>query len=55
MDPMFERIAIVGVGMLGGSLALGCKKQGISKIVSGYGRNRERIQEAQRRGIVAVT
>ncbi len=52
MSPLFNRIAIVGVGLLGGSLALACKEQEVARTVIGYGRRKERIQEAQRRGII---
>ena len=52
MSPMFERVAILGVGLLGGSLALACKEQGVAQTVIGYGRRKERIQAAKRRGIV---
>ena len=52
METLFERITIIGVGLLGGSLALACKEQKIAKSVIGYGRRKERILEAQIRGIV---
>tara|TARA_B100000686_G_scaffold355052_1_gene469447 strand:+ start:8552 stop:9430 length:879 start_codon:yes stop_codon:yes gene_type:complete len=52
MQPLFNRVAVIGVGLLGGSLALACKKRGIASTVVGYGRQLERIREAQTIGIV---
>ena len=52
MLPLFNKVTIIGVGLLGGSLALACKKNGIASLVTGYGRRLERIQEAQEKGIV---
>ena len=52
MGTLFERIAIIGVGLLGGSLALACKERQIAKSVVGYGRSKERILEAQNHGIL---
>ena len=38
-NPLFQRIAIIGVGLLGGSIGLGAKSRGLAKEVIGIGRN----------------
>lgn len=47
-----ETVAIVGVGLLGGSIALGAKSRGFVSRVIGIGRNRERLAAARDAGIV---
>lgn len=49
---MFERVVICGVGLIGGSFALGLKRAGKVRSVVGMGRRLETLQEAQRLGIV---
>jgi len=51
-SPDFETIAVVGVGLIGGSIALAAKSHGAARIVLGVGRNPGRLEEAQRRGII---
>lgn len=48
----FNKVAIVGVGLLGGSLGLAFKKHGIAKTVVGLGRNRKRLQLAMQKGAI---
>ena len=48
----FETIAIVGVGLIGGSIGLALKSRSIARTVIGVGRDPARLQEAQRRGII---
>lgn len=43
---MIERLAILGVGLIGGSLALSLKQQGLVKQVVGYGRSKANLAEA---------
>ncbi len=50
--PFFERVAIVGVGLIGGSLALDMKRLGLTGHVVGIGRGRENLRIAESRGIV---
>ncbi len=45
-------LAIVGVGLLGGSVALAAKQRGIARHVIGIGRNAERLQCACDAGII---
>ena len=44
---LFEQITIIGVGLLGGSLARVCKQQGLADKVVGFGPNPEKLQKAQ--------
>ena len=48
----FERVAVIGVGLIGGSFALGLKANGACGSVVGVGRNPENMQVAKARGIV---
>ena len=50
--PMFQRVAILGLGLLGGSLALALKERGIAKRVVGSGRRPEPMQRALAAGLV---
>ena len=52
MKKKFRHIAIVGVGLIGGSLALSIKKKNLAETVTGYGRNIERMKKASLMGIV---
>ena len=49
---MIERLAIIGVGLIGGSLALALKQAGAVRSVVGFGRGAENLAAAQRLGIV---
>jgi len=49
---MFNRIAILGVGLLGASFALALKKNGLCGSITGYGRNRENLLKAKERNII---
>lgn len=50
--PSDSVLAVYGVGLLGGSVALGAKKHGQASRVIGIGRNAERLQSAVDRGII---
>lgn len=52
MAPMFRRMVIAGVGLIGGSLALAARKRGLVKEVIGYGRGAKNLRWAQRQGII---
>ncbi|MBI1312272.1 prephenate dehydrogenase/arogenate dehydrogenase family protein, partial [bacterium] len=45
-------LAIVGVGLLGGSVALAAKQRGLCRHVLGIGRNAERLQAAVDAGVI---
>lgn len=49
---MFNRITILGVGLLGASFALALKKNRLCRTITGYGRNRENLLEAKERNII---
>ncbi|MBY0279912.1 prephenate dehydrogenase/arogenate dehydrogenase family protein, partial [Candidatus Binatia bacterium] len=51
MDP-FGRIAIVGVGLIGGSLALALRRAGLVSEIVGIGRTQKNLDVALARGIV---
>jgi prephenate dehydrogenase len=49
---MFEKITVLGVGLIGGSFALGMKQKGLCLHVSGFGRTRENLEKAKAKGII---
>ncbi len=53
----FNCIAIIGVGLIGGSVALAARRWGAADRVIGYGRNQDRLAAAQKAGVIdgAVT
>lgn len=50
--PIEDTIAIVGVGLIGGSIAAAAKSRRVARSVIGVGRNPERLQIARSRGLV---
>lgn len=52
MKEGFKRVCIIGVGLIGGSLALGIKKRRLAKEVVGIFRRRSSLYKAKRGGIV---
>lgn len=51
---MIQRLAILGVGLIGGSFVLALKRAGLVGTVVGFGRNPENLAEAQRLGVIDV-
>ena len=51
MNP-FERVSIIGVGLLGGSLAKVLRKLGLAKSIVGYGRNKANLDGAKKLKII---
>ena len=49
---MINKITIVGVGLIGGSLARALKEKNLAKTVFGYGRDRSRLEEAKKSNII---
>ena len=49
---MIQRLAIVGVGLLGGSVALAARAQGLAREIVGVGRDRARLEAPLRAGAV---
>jgi prephenate dehydrogenase len=52
---LFERVAVAGVGLIGGSLALAARQQGLIGEVVGLGRGAANLDTARRRGIADRT
>ena len=52
MKPRVENVAIVGVGLIGGSFGMALKARGLAGRVVGVGRNPERLQRAADLGAV---
>lgn len=49
---MIQRLAILGVGLIGGSLALALKHKGLVQEVVGYGRSKANLEEALSLGVI---
>jgi prephenate dehydrogenase len=49
---LFNKVAIVGVGLIGGSIGLAVKKRGISDSVIGFARHRSSILKAKKMGVI---
>ena len=49
---MINKITIIGVGLIGGSLALALKERNLATVVFGYGRDQSRLEEAQKSNII---
>lgn len=52
-DPL-EVIAIIGVGLIGGSIGAAVKRRGVARTVIGVGRNEARLQGARDAGLIDV-
>jgi prephenate dehydrogenase len=52
MTPLVDRLAIAGVGLVGGSLGLAVREAGLAREVVGFGRGAENLEIARRRGLV---
>ncbi|MCI0535960.1 MAG: prephenate dehydrogenase/arogenate dehydrogenase family protein [Verrucomicrobiales bacterium] len=48
----WQKITVIGVGLLGGSIGLAIKRRGLAKRVSGYVRRTASIEECQKAGAV---
>ncbi len=51
-EPLADTIVIVGVGLLGGSIALASRERGLAKQIVGVGRSAQRIEQAVAAGIL---
>ena len=49
---LFEKMTIIGVGLLGASLAKACRKYSLVEEISGFGRNRENLDKAKFLGVI---
>jgi prephenate dehydrogenase len=52
VSPKISSVAIIGVGLIGGSFGMALRKRGLAKRVVGIGRNPERLQRAVDLGAV---
>lgn len=52
MSVIIERLAIIGVGLIGGSFARALREAGVVKTIVGIGRSRSNLEEALSLGIV---
>jgi prephenate dehydrogenase len=51
-EPLFRHVTIIGIGLLGGSLGLALKEQGLAKTVVGIGRRQENLELAVQMGAI---
>jgi len=49
---LFKKITILGVGLIGGSLARALKRDGLCETITGYGRNEANLQQAVELGVI---
>ncbi|HVV99196.1 MAG TPA: prephenate dehydrogenase [Planctomycetaceae bacterium] len=52
VEPVAECLAIVGVGLIGGSLAAAVRQRGLARQIIGVGRDPERLEPARARGLI---
>ncbi len=52
-EPLFKRISIVGVGLLGGSIGMAALERHLCEEVVGIGRTLTSLQEAERQGAIS--
>jgi prephenate dehydrogenase len=51
-EAICERLCIIGVGLIGGSIGLAARQRGVAKHVVGVGRNAERLKTALQAGAI---
>ena len=49
---MINKITIIGVGLIGGSLAKAIKENNLAKVVFGYGRDLNRLEKAKKTNVI---
>lgn len=49
---LFQTVAVIGVGLIGGSIGAAAKARGAAQTVIGLGRNHERLEAARRAGVI---
>ena len=49
---MINKITIIGVGLIGGSLARALKEKNLAKVIYGYGRDHSRLEDAQKSNVI---
>ena len=53
-EPLFESMAVVGVGLIGGSLARAARERGLVSRIIGLGRGEENLRRALELGVIDV-
>lgn len=53
--PQWNTVAVVGVGLLGGSIGLGLRQRGLAQRVIGIGRRRTSLEAARRLGAITAS
>ncbi|WP_333652916.1 prephenate dehydrogenase [Dissulfurispira sp.] len=48
----FNKVSIIGVGLLGASFALALREKGLCKTIIGFGRSEDNLKRAKERGII---
>ncbi len=48
----FNKVSIIGVGLIGASFGLAIKEKGLAGLIYGFGRNEENLKKARERGII---
>ena len=51
-NPVFDKLVIIGVGLIGGSVALAARRAGLARQIVGAGRSGEALEEALRLGVI---
>jgi prephenate dehydrogenase len=51
-NPVFDKLTIIGVGLIGGSVALAARQAGLARRIVGVGRAGENLENALRLGVV---
>jgi len=49
---MFRKVAIIGVGLIGGSIGLAIKKKKLAKTIAGVSRHKESLSAAKKKGAI---
>lgn len=52
MEKIFKHVAIIGLGLIGGSLARAIRERSLADKITGYGRSLERMEKAHALGLV---
>ena len=50
--PMFDRVALIGVGLIGSSISLACRRAGLAGSIAGSARSHQTIETALRLGLI---
>jgi len=52
MQPQFNKVSIIGLGLIGGSLALGMKQRGLAGHIAAYDANRQALTAGIKMGVI---